>query len=57
MPLADEFGLTIMVTHLLTSASKWNPIEHRVFCHMEANWAGQPLIDYETFEPHDLASL
>lgn len=46
--LADEFGLTIMVTHLPTSASKWNPIEHRVFCHIEANWAGQPLIDYET---------
>jgi hypothetical protein len=30
--LADEFGLTITVTHLPTSASKWNPIEHRLFC-------------------------
>jgi hypothetical protein len=46
--LADEFGLTITVTHLPTSASKWNPIEHRLFCHIEANWAGQPLISYET---------
>lgn len=46
--LADEFGLTITVTHLPTSASKWNPIEHQLFCHIEANWAGQPLVNYET---------
>ena len=46
--LADEFDLTITVTHLPTSASKWNLIEHKLFCHIEANWAGQPLIDYET---------
>jgi hypothetical protein len=46
--LADEFGLTITVTHLPTNASKWNPIEHKLFCHIERNWAGQPLVDYET---------
>jgi hypothetical protein len=46
--LADEFGLTITVRHLPTSASKWNLIEHRLFCHIEANWAGAPLVDYET---------
>lgn len=46
--LADEFGLTITVTHLPTSISKWNLIEHRLFCHIEANWAGTPLVDYET---------
>ena len=46
--LADEFNLTIVVTHLPTSASKWNPIEHRLFCHITANWAGQPLLCYET---------
>jgi len=46
--LADEFELTIIVTHLPTSASKWNLIEHRLFCHIEANWAGTPLVDYET---------
>jgi hypothetical protein len=45
--LADEFGLPITVTHLPTSASKWNLIEHRLFCHIEANWAGRPLVDYE----------
>ena len=46
--VADEFGLTITVTHLPTSASKWNLIEHRLFCHIEANWSGMPLVDYET---------
>ena len=46
--LADEFGLMITVIHLPTSASKWNQIEHRLFCRIEANWAGQPLKDYET---------
>jgi len=46
--LADEFGLTITVTHLPTSASKWNPIEHRLFCFISKNWAGQPLVNYET---------
>lgn len=46
--LADEYGLSITVTHLPTSASKWNPIEHRLFSSISQNWAGQPLIDYET---------
>lgn len=46
--LADEFDLTITVTHLPTSASKWNLIEHRLFCHLEANWTGTPLVSYET---------
>ena len=45
---ADESGLTITVTHLPTSASKWNPIEHKLFCHIESNWSGQPLVSYET---------
>jgi hypothetical protein len=46
--LADEFGLTISVTHLPTGASKWNLIEHRLFCYIEQNWAGEPLLSYET---------
>ena len=46
--LADEFDLQITVTHLPTGASKWNPIEHRLFCFISQNWAGQPLISYET---------
>ena len=46
--LADEFGLTITVTHYPAGASKWNPIEHRLFCFISLNWAGQPLISYAT---------
>ena len=46
--LADEFGLTITVTHYPTGASKWNPVEHRLFSPVSGNWAGQPLINYET---------
>ena len=46
--LSDEFGLRITVTHFPTGASKWNPIEHRLFSQITQNWAGQPLISYET---------
>jgi hypothetical protein len=46
--LADEFGLTITVRHLPPSASKWNLIEHRLFGAVSDNWAGQPLVNYET---------
>lgn len=46
--LADEFQLTITVTHYPVGASKWNPIEHRMFSVISANWAGQPLVSYET---------
>ncbi len=46
--LADEFNLTITVTHYPTGASKWNAIEHRLFCRISSNWAGQPLISFET---------
>jgi len=45
---ANQFGLTITVTHFPTGASKWNPIEHRMFSLMSANWAGEPLVDYDT---------
>ena len=45
--LADETGLTITVTHYPTSASKWNWIEHRLYNHISANWAGEPLVSYE----------
>ncbi len=46
--LADEFGLTITVTHYPTGTSKWNPVEHRLFSRISDNWAGQPLSSYET---------
>jgi len=46
--LADQFALTITVNHYPTGASKWNLIEHRMFCIISQNWAGQPLDSYET---------
>lgn len=41
--LADETGLTIAVCHCPPGASKWNRIEHRLFCHVTQNWRGRPL--------------
>lgn len=45
--LADEFGLIITVTHYPSGASKWNPIDHRMFSLISGNWAGEPLASYE----------
>ena len=42
--LADELHLTIHVCHLPPGTSKWNKIEHRMFCHITANWRGRPLV-------------
>jgi hypothetical protein len=41
--LADALGLEVMVCHYPTGASKWNPIEHRLFSYISLNCAGQPL--------------
>jgi hypothetical protein len=41
--LADETGLTIQVCHYPPGTSKWNKIEHRMFCHITQNWRGKPL--------------
>jgi len=46
--LADEFNLTITVAHYPAGASKWNPVEHCLFCYISRNWSGQPLISFET---------
>jgi transposase len=45
--LADETGLTITVCHFPPGTSKWNKIEHRMFCHITENWRGRPLINHE----------
>ena len=45
--LADVFGLTIQVVHYPSGASKWNPIEHRLFSEVSKNWAGIPLRSME----------
>ncbi|VTR70495.1 transposase [Desulfosarcina cetonica] len=42
--LADELGLPVQVCHFPPGTSKWNKIEHRMFCHITANWRGRPLL-------------
>jgi hypothetical protein len=44
---ADETGLTVKVCHFPPETSKWNKIEHRMFCHITANWRGRPLESLE----------
>jgi hypothetical protein len=44
---ADETGLKITVCHFPPGTSKWNKIEHRMFCHITENWRGRPLTSYE----------
>jgi hypothetical protein len=46
--LCDRHGLTVTVCHYPTGASKWNPIEHRLFSELSKNWAGRPLDSYQT---------
>jgi Rhodopirellula transposase DDE domain len=43
--LADETGLVIKVRHYPPGTSKWNKIEHRMFCHITQNWRSRPLTD------------
>ena len=42
--LANELGLRIKVCHFPPGTSKWNKIEHRMFCHITKNWSGAPLV-------------
>ena len=41
-------GLRIHVSHFPPGTSKWNKIEHRLFCHITENWRGTPLRTFET---------
>jgi hypothetical protein len=43
--LADETRLSISVCHYPPGTSKWNKIEHRLFCHITQNWRARPLAD------------
>ena len=45
--LADRLKLTIHVCHFPPGTSKWNKIEHRMFCHITQNWRGRPLVSHE----------
>jgi len=46
--LSDELGLAIHMRHFPPGTSKWNKIEHRMFCHITENWRARPLIDHLT---------
>ena len=45
--LADDLRLCIHVSHFPPGTSKWNKIEHRLFCHITENWRGRPLRTFE----------
>lgn len=44
---ARKSGLEITVCHLPPGTSKWDKTEHRMFCHITANWRGRPLTSYQ----------
>ncbi len=46
--ICDRHGLSVTVAHFPTGASKWNPIEHRLFSELSKNWAARPLDSLET---------
>ena len=45
--VANQTGLVIRVSHLPPGTSKWNKIEHRMFCHITHNWRGRPLLSHQ----------
>jgi transposase len=45
---ANRVGLEIEVSHFPRGTSKWNKVEHRLFCYISANWKGKPLVDVQT---------
>jgi transposase len=45
--LADETGIRVTVCHFPPGTSKWNKIEHRMFCHISQNWRGRPLLTHD----------
>ena len=44
--LADALGLRLTICHFPPGTSKWNKIEHRMFCHITQNWRARPLVSY-----------
>jgi hypothetical protein len=45
--LADRLGIPVHVCHFPPGTSKWNKIEHRMFCHITQNWRGRPLVSHD----------
>jgi transposase len=46
--LSERIGIEIHVSHFPPGTSKWNKIEHKLFCFISKNWQGKPLIDVQT---------
>ncbi|MCW5967868.1 MAG: hypothetical protein KIT57_05095 [Blastocatellales bacterium] len=47
IPKDPDLGLKLQVCHFPPGTSKWNKIEHRLFCFITKNWRGRPLTSYE----------
>lgn len=45
--LANQTGLTILVSHYPPYTSKWNAIEHKLFSFISINWRAKPLFSLE----------
>ena len=45
--LADQSGMRLTVCHFPPGTSKWNKVEHRLFCFITNNWRGQPLLSHQ----------
>jgi hypothetical protein len=45
--ICKKYGISIRVCHYPSGASKWNPVEHRLFGPITANWQGRPLRSFE----------
>jgi len=45
--LAVRLRIPVRVCHFPPGTSKWNKIEHRMFCHITQNWRGRPLVSHE----------
>ena len=45
---ADQSRLEVHISHFPPGTSKWNKVEHRLFCYISSNWRGQPLVSIET---------
>ena len=44
----NRTGLEVEVSHFPPGTSKWNKVEHRLFCYIAKNWQGKPIIDIQT---------
>jgi len=45
--ISKVYGLSLRICHYPSGASKWNPVEHRLFSFISGNWRGHPLRSYD----------